>query len=186
MSMNVATSSSAGLVATDRRGPRRRVRLAATAIGMVLAAGLAFRIAAEKDRAPTTLNLPPSVPPVIALRLQALHARYDAIAVDSGVPAMRARILSDINGFRGHDEWLDAIAQWIARVGWHEAADFCVDIAEIGGSNVKRSCVSMLASMHTPLVVPTNHGPRIRKLSANETDPATLDYIGQIRRRLGV
>jgi hypothetical protein len=126
------------------------------------------------------------VPLRLADRLQALHARYDGLATESGVEAMRAAILTEVRAHRGDDGELEAIQYWISEVGWAECADICVDIAEVAGRDVRRSCAADLSALGSPLLSATLHGPRVVRLHENEDDPAAREYWQDLRTSLGV
>jgi hypothetical protein len=174
----------------EDRPPISRRRLIFGLSGLAVATAITHTLVHRRENKPANFYAPlvlsPAVPPLTQKRLQALHGRYDAVAAASGVPAMRARILADIRGFRGHDEWLDAIHDWIQRVGWMDAADLCIDVAEIAGMNIRRNCAASLSQFGTPLLSSSLHGSRIVRLHMSESDGAARSYWGDLRARLGV
>lgn len=134
---------------------------------------------------------PPLVLPVpyaglAGQRLQNLHGRYSAVRNALGVPAVRQRIIADIHGYRGFDEWIESIVEWIDLAGWGDAADLMIDAAEIGGSSVRRSAAALLTSRPTPLLMGNGYGPRIVRLHKTESDPTAIGDWKDLRRQLGI
>jgi hypothetical protein len=113
-----------------------------------------------------------------------LHARYEAIAIASGVPAMRARIIADIKAFRGDEAWTEAVIHWIERAAWRDAADLCIDAAETADPLNRLSCAAMLCCKESHLLHASEHGPRIRALRDAEADEATRVYWTDLLKRL--
>jgi hypothetical protein len=157
------------------------------AFGVALAGALLLRPNFHDVRRASTsypaLQIPIGMAPLAAERLRTLHARYDAIATESGVEAMRSRIRSDIVEHASDDLWLEAIAEWIDLVAWTEAADLSIDVAERAGTLGRCNCASALSERATPLVTGAMHGRRIRNLLAAETDLTSIDYWNQVLSR---
>jgi hypothetical protein len=130
------------------------------------------------------LVIPATVPSRTAGLLRDLHAEYSAVAESSGVAAMRDRIKSDIRRHEGRNDRLDVLLSWISRAAWNDAADLCLDIAEIGDTDVRRSCAAELAATPTALVTFATHGSRIAQFEAAETDGGAKSYWGILLARL--
>jgi hypothetical protein len=170
---------------TDERMSRRRmiVYSAGTGAGLYVLGSMVDRSAAPPY---PRLAMPSGLPPLMVQGLQNLHARYSALRVSGGVPAVRQRVLADLHGYRGFDEWMCAVVEWIQLAGWADAADLMIDAAEIGGASVRRNAAAYLAARSTPLVVAALHGPRLVRLHKTESDASAAADWKDLRRTLGV
>jgi hypothetical protein len=170
---------------TDERMSRRRMIAYSVGAG----AGL-YVLGSMVDRSVAPpypqLVLPSGLPALMVQRLQNLHSRYSALRVSGGVPAVRQRVLADLHGYRGYDQWLEAVVNWIRFGGWADTADLLIDAAEIGGDTVRRNAAVLLATTSTPLVTGALHGPRVVRLHKQETDAAAVADWKDLRRKLGV
>ena len=132
------------------------------------------------------LVLPAGIPTLMAQRLNNIHSRYSVIRNTSGVPAVRQRIIADLHGYRGFDEWLISEVEWIDIAGWTDAADLMIDAAEIGGAPVRRNAAAYLSSRATPLLIANGYASRIVRLHKTETDAvAAADWV-DLRKLLGI
>jgi hypothetical protein len=167
--------------------PMTRRRMLAYSVGT--GAGL-FLISSFVDHSAAppypSLVLPPGVPSLMAQRINNLHLRYGAIRTVGGVSAVRQRIISDLHGYRGFDEWLESVQNWIRFAGWADAADLLVDSAEIGGASVRRNAAALLAAIPSGLPMANGYAPRIVRLHKMETDPAASADWRDLRRQLGI
>lgn len=132
------------------------------------------------------LVLPAGYPTLMAQRLNNIHNRYSVIRNASGVPAVRQRIIADLHGYRGFDEWLLSEIEWIDLVGWADAADLLVDAAEIGGLPVRRSAAAVLSGRPTPLLMTNGYAPRIVRLHRMEVDAGAIADWKDLRTQLGI
>ena len=132
------------------------------------------------------LVLPAGYPTLMAQRLNNIHSRYSVIRNASGVPAVRQKIIADLHGYRGFDEWLESEVEWIDLVGWGDAADLMIDAAEIGGPSVRRNSAAFLAARTTPLLIANGYAPRIVRLHRAEVDPAAAADWKDLRKQLGI
>lgn len=166
---------------------RRRMLLGVA--GLTAAAGMTYRCfgvgRALMDAYPA-LVLPVNLPTVVRERLLRLHARYGATRAASGVAAMRRQIMSDVRVWARFDDWLEMVADWIHRAAWNDAADLCVDIAEAGGADVRRSCAMSLAMKESPLLTANACQPRIVRLDEAETDGGASGYWKALRKQLAI
>jgi hypothetical protein len=170
---------------SESKSSRRRWLLYSVGTGIGL-----YLLGAATDRAAAPpypqLSVPAGYPPRAAQRIQNLHARYSTLRTTGGVPAVRQRIIADLHGFRGYEEWLEAVVEWIQLAGWNDAADLLIDAAEIGGPSVRQNAAALLAGRATSLLATNGYGPRVVRLHQTEADAAAKDDWRALRRLLGV
>jgi hypothetical protein len=170
---------------SEQRISRRRWIAYSAGIGAGLYVLGAFT---DRSAAPpcAQLVLPPGLPTLTAQRLQNLHSRYSTLRAASGVAAVRQRIIADLHGYRGFDDWVSVIIDWIDLAGWNDAADLIVDAAELGGVVVRRNAAANLAGRKSALLIANGYQPRIIRLHKTETDPAAAADWALLRKSLGI
>lgn len=172
--------------ASDAGWSRRRWLTAFCGLAAVTAtARLAYPHAVRGANLPP-LALPNGLHPLLVQRLKGFHARYDAVFAAQGSVGLKAAVAADVMRLRGQDLWLDALLNWIRLGGWAQVAETSINVAEVGGADVRRAAAAALASGVPPAVTAAVHGSRIIALHRAETDPLARNYWTEVRRQLGI